>query len=205
MALIGNSLDNTMTLIDTAAPVTVTATIACPASQWQDRDQPGTAGSLCGRAGHRRLFGADGPRHEPFAQIVDIPLSVFEPIGVAVNPAGTRAYVTGGLTDNIVSVVNLDTRLEIATITLHPTDAVGPYGIIVHPSQPRLYVANSNSGTISVINTANNAIVTTITLTPCPNGCAPNKMVVRPTAAGSMSPTTSPTWCGSSTPRTTRS
>src|SRR6185436_19659843 len=35
-------------------------------------------------------------------------------------------------------------------------------------------------GTISVINTTTNAIVTTITLTPCPNNCAPNKVALSP-------------------------
>lgn len=180
-ALIGNSIDSTVTLIDTATPVTVTATITVPAVP-----VAGIATNPVRGEAYLSALAADGSSvltvlgTNPFAQIADIPLSVFEPIGVAVNPAGTRAYVSGGLTDNIVSVVNLDTRAEIGMITLHPTDAVGPYGIVVHPTQPRLYVANSNTGTISVINTTTNAIVTTITLTPCPNNCAPNKVALSP-------------------------
>jgi YVTN family beta-propeller protein len=115
-----------------------------------------------------------------FGQIVEIPLGVFEPTGVAVNPAGTRAYVTGGLTDNAVSVVDLDARAELTLIMLHATDAVGPFGVVVHPTLPRLYVANSNDGTVSVIDTTTNAVVATITLGPCPIGCAPNKLALRP-------------------------
>ena len=190
LAIIGNSLDGTVTVIDTAVSVTntaspsnvtVTATIpltSIPVAVIATnpvRAEAYIAALTNEGASLLTVFGTN-----PLAQIIEIPLGVFEPIGVAVNPAGNRAYVTGGLTDNVVSVVNLDTRAEIAMITLHPTHAVGPYGVVVHPSQPRLYVGNSNSGTISVINTTTNAIVTTITLTPCPNGCAPNKAAVSP-------------------------
>ena len=177
-------IDTAVSVTNTASPtnVTVTATVTLTSTPVAGiatsptRAEAYVAGLTQEGASVLTVVGTSAP----VGQITEIALSAFEPIGVAVNTAGTRAYVTGGLTDNIVSVVNLDTRLEIATITLHPTDAVGPYGIVVHPSQPRLYVANSNSGTISVINTANNAIVTTITLTPCPNGCAPNRTAVSP-------------------------
>ena len=190
LAIIGNSLDGTVTVIDTAVSVTNTAS---PSNVTVTATIPLTSTPVAGIAANPvraeayiaaltnegvsvlTVFGTN-----PLAQIVEIPLGVFEPIGVAVNPAGNRAYVTGGLTDNVVSVVNLDTRAEIATITLHPTDPVGPYGVAIHPSQPRLYVGNSNSGTISVINTTTNAIVTTITLAPCPDPCAPNKAAVSP-------------------------
>jgi YVTN family beta-propeller protein len=191
LGLIGNVLDGTLTVIDTAVSVTntagptnvtVTATITLTSTP-----VGGIATSPVKAEAYVAALTDQGASvltvlgtGTPVSQITEIPLSVFEPIGVAVNPAGTRAYVTGGLTDNIVSVVNLDTRLEIATITLHPSDPVGPYGVVVHPNQPRAYVANSNSGTISVINTTNNTIVTTITLTPCPAGCAPNKVAVSP-------------------------
>ena len=191
LGLIGNGLDGTLTVIDTAvsvtntasptnvtvrATVTLTSTPVAGIVTSPTRAEAYVAGLTQEGASVLTVVGTS----PPVSQITEMALSAFEPIGVAVNPAGTRAYVTGGLFDNTVSVVNLDTRLEIATITLHPTDAVGPYGLVVHPSQPRLYVANSNSGTISVINTATNAIVTTITLTPCPNGCAPNRMVMSP-------------------------
>jgi YVTN family beta-propeller protein len=193
--VIGNAVDGTVTIIDTAVSVTstasptnvtVTATIPLADAQGPIAPVAGIAANPVRAEMYIAGLTSDGLSvlivfgTNPPAQIAQIPLSVFEPIGVAVNPAGTRVYVSGGLTDNIVSVVNVDTRAEIGTIVLHATDAVGPYGLVVHPSQPRLYVGNSNAGTISVINTTTNAIVTTITVDPCPNGCAPNKLALSP-------------------------
>lgn len=77
-----------------------------------------------------------------------------QPAGIAVNPAGTRAYVTNQ-TDNTVSVI------DTATDTLLGSPIpVGnsPVGIAVNPAGTRIYVANSMDNTVSVINAATNTV-----------------------------------------------
>src|SRR6185436_268760 len=186
VALIGNFLDGTVSVISTTAPgaptaVTVTATIPISGAPVAGivtnpvRTEAYVAALDAFGFSVLTVIGTD-----PLAALVDIPLSVFEPTGVVVNPAGTRAYVAVGVVDSIVSVVDHDTPTETATITLNAFDLVGPVGLAMHPSQPRLYVANENTGTISVINTTTNTVLTTITLTPCPVGCAANQAVVTP-------------------------
>src|SRR5436309_8906651 len=48
----------------------------------------------------------------------------------------------------------------IATISVGST----PYGVGVNPSTSRVYVANSGEGTVSVINSVTNTLVTNITV-----------------------------------------
>src|SRR5437867_3459998 len=172
-ALIGNALDNSVSVIDVASPTTPTATIAISGTP------SGIATNPLRREGYVAVVTDEGVSAlsvidtNGFAEVAVIPLTVVDPTGVAVNSAGTRAYVTGGFTDNLVSVVNLDTRTEIKTIPVgNPATAAGPIGIVVHPAQPLVYVANSNTGKIAVINTSTNA-VTAINLAPCPTGCVP--------------------------------
>ena len=68
------------------------------------------------------------------------------PIGMAVNPAGTAAYVTnyGG---NSVSVINLATNLVTATIPV----GSNPRGVVVNPAGTLAYVTNQGGASVSVI------------------------------------------------------
>ena len=77
------------------------------------------------------------------------------PYGVAINPAGTFAYVAN-YGDNTVSVIDTTTN----TVVGSPI-AVGthPYGISVSPGGNLIYVANSADGTVSVIAEATRATV----------------------------------------------
>jgi len=80
------------------------------------------------------------------------------PVGVAVNAAGSRVYVTNGVSDT-VSVIDGVTQTVIGSPI-----AVGAYpeGIVVNPSGSTVYVANGGNNSISVINTATNTVDDTI-------------------------------------------
>jgi YVTN family beta-propeller protein len=92
------------------------------------------------------------------------------PEGVAVNPAGTRVYITNSVTPGTVSVIDTATNTVIATIPV----GNAPFGVAVNPAGTRAYVANFSSGTVSVIDTATNAVVTTIPALTLASGVAIN-------------------------------
>jgi YVTN family beta-propeller protein len=79
------------------------------------------------------------------------------PGGVALNPSGTRAYVTD-INPDTVHVIDTATNAVIEII------AVGrdPHGIGVDPSGTQVYVANTTDNTVSVIDVATNTVVDTI-------------------------------------------
>jgi YVTN family beta-propeller protein len=80
-----------------------------------------------------------------------------EPNNLALSASG-RAYVANTISGT-VSVINAATREIITTI------AVGtePYGIALTPNGRKLYVVNARSNDVSVIDTATNGVVRTIT------------------------------------------
>ena len=90
------------------------------------------------------------------------------PSGVAVNPAGTRAYVTnnGG---NSVSVIDTATNLVTATVTVGSY----PFGVAVNQLGTLAYVTNYD-GTVSVIDTSNNTVTDTVAVGSGPVGVAVN-------------------------------
>jgi YVTN family beta-propeller protein len=81
------------------------------------------------------------------------------PNGLVLSPDERTLYVSQFLAS---AVVEIDT----ATLTLGPTYAVGtsPYGIDIASDGTRVYVANRDSHTLSVIDTAARAVVNTIDL-----------------------------------------
>ncbi|MHB8908690.1 MAG: CFI-box-CTERM domain-containing protein [Syntrophales bacterium] len=90
------------------------------------------------------------------------------PYGIAVNPAGTFAYVTNFL-DGTVSKIDLGTNTVAATITV----GSNPIGIVVTPDGSKIYAVNNSSGTVSVIGAAD-TIVATVTVGINPFGIAAN-------------------------------
>jgi len=97
------------------------------------------------------------------------------------NDSGGTAIVanrgSGGATTGTVSVVDLASRTTTRTITvgLHPT------ALYVHNQD--LFVANTNSDTISVIAMARDRVVKTITVQPFPRapfGSSPNALAMLP-------------------------
>jgi YVTN family beta-propeller protein len=81
------------------------------------------------------------------------------PLGVAVNPQGTRVYVTQYSLGSVAVIATVDNSL-ITTIPLKNGASNYPFGVAVNPkdgsasgSINRVYVTNSRSGTVSVIDT----------------------------------------------------
>lgn len=76
---------------------------------------------------------------------------------LASNLRGDRVYVTEGTSDTPGShVFVLDTiaRTQITSITV----GSNPLGVIVSPSGQRIYVANNNDGSVSIIDAATNTV-----------------------------------------------
>src|SRR5262249_29245234 len=95
----------------------------------------------------------------------------------AVNPGGTYVYVTDWAFSSRTGLVKI---IDASSNTLLPrTVPVGssPTGIGVSPSGGRVYVANTASGTVSVIDTATNSVVSGGTL---PVGTSPTGIAVSP-------------------------
>ncbi|AKB18679.1 PKD domain-containing protein [Methanosarcina sp. WWM596] len=78
-------------------------------------------------------------------------------VGVAVNPAGTKVYVTNS-GDGTISIIDTITRKIIDTVNVGDT----PERIVFTPDGTKLYVVNSGSNNISVIDTATNNITATL-------------------------------------------
>ena len=107
--------------------------------------------------------------------VVGSPITVgVQPVGVAVNPAGTRVYVTNrnpaGL--STVSVIDTATNTVIATIPILSDTR----GVAVNPAGTRVYVTNALvNGSVTVIDaTTNTAIGSPIPVGPSPIGIAVN-------------------------------
>jgi uncharacterized protein (TIGR03437 family) len=91
------------------------------------------------------------------------------PGGVALNPAGTRAYVAVTSRGTVYVV-------DTATNTVVTTVGVGacPLGIVVNPAGTRAYVANVCSGSVSVIDTVQNVVSAVVYGVGPPSGIAIN-------------------------------
>ena len=92
-----------------------------------------------------------------------------DPYGVAINPAGTFAYVAN-YSSNTVSKINLTTDTVAATIPV----GTGPHGLAINPAGTFAYVANYSSNTVSKINLATDTVAATIPVGTNPRGLAIN-------------------------------
>ena len=89
------------------------------------------------------------------------------PVGVAINPNGTRIYVANAHS-NDVSVIDTATNTVIATVPAGSS----PKGIAVNPNGKKVYVANEGSNNVFVIDTAKNTVVSTVNTGKNPAGVA---------------------------------
>lgn len=96
------------------------------------------------------------------------------PVGVAVNAAGTYAYVSnqGG---NTVSVVDTSSNKVVSTIGV----GLYPLGVAIDPKGARVYVANSGSKSISVIDASTNKVFATVAVGDTPSGVSVNQAGTR--------------------------
>ena len=87
------------------------------------------------------------------------------PVAVAINPAGTFAYVAN-TTSNNVSKINLGTDTVVATISV----GNAPYDVAINPAGTFAYVVNSQSRNVSKIDVAADTVVATIAVGEEPFG-----------------------------------
>lgn len=78
-----------------------------------------------------------------------------QPVGIAFNPAGTRAYVTV-TTDNVVDEIDPSTGTVVATIPV----GSGPLSIAILPDGSKAYVSSYNDGAVTIIDLATNSTST---------------------------------------------
>ena len=74
--------------------------------------------------------------------------SLGDPRGIVWNSSGTRAYVTGMGSRNLVVLTGNGDRMNIVEL------GEGPCGLALDESRARLYVLNRFSATVSVLDTA---------------------------------------------------
>jgi YVTN family beta-propeller protein len=79
------------------------------------------------------------------------------PLGVTVNPAGTRVYVN---CSTIVSVVDTSTNTVVDRVPAVPGNIPG--GAVVNPAGSRLYVAIQDFQEVAIIDTATNRVATAV-------------------------------------------
>jgi len=109
--------------------------------------------------------------------IATIPTGI-TPAGLAVTPNNRYAYVANNNNygiDNGDSVSVLDLKTNLLKETINHESFNQPYTVTINKSGTRAYVTNSNSTTISVINTATNHVIDTIDGFDGPSG-----MVITP-------------------------
>jgi YVTN family beta-propeller protein len=175
-AYIPNSGDNNVSVIDTATiPPSVVATISV------GTDPRGVASVVKTSETFTYVtnFGSDNvsvirtfkdPLTEKvaFEKVRDIRVGR-NPYGIAVDPAGTFAYVTNFF-DGTVSKIDLGANAVVATITV----GSNPIGIVVNLDGSKVYAVNNSSGTVSIISTADNNTSAPITVGSNPFGIAIN-------------------------------
>jgi YVTN family beta-propeller protein len=93
-----------------------------------------------------------------------------DPFGIAITPDGSRAYVANFGTPDSVTVINTATNTILTTIVL-PAGS-NPQLIAITPDGSRAYVANDGNATVTVLDTAMNAIIATLPAGSSPFGIA---------------------------------
>ncbi len=89
------------------------------------------------------------------------------PYGVAVNPSGTKAYVT---TSGSNSVYVIDTSTD--TVTDKVTGLSGAYGIAFNPDGSQYYITERGTNSVSVIDSESDKVETSVPVEKDPHGVA---------------------------------
>ena len=89
------------------------------------------------------------------------------PLGVAINPNGTKVYV-GNALSNDVSIIDTATNNVIAAVRVGNS----PQGVAVSPNGKNVYVTNRYSNNVYVIDTTANTVVSTVNTGKYPEGVA---------------------------------
>ena len=107
----------------------------------------------------------------PPAVVATVPVGTFGPSGVVVAPDGTHVYVviTAGGFGNSVKVIDTATNKVVGSPIPVRSEASE---IAISPDGTHAYVTNTGDGTVSVIDTATNMVVATVTVGTSPAGVA---------------------------------
>jgi YVTN family beta-propeller protein len=89
------------------------------------------------------------------------------PHGIALDPAGQRAFV-GNHEANTLSVLDTAAMTLIQTIPLSGAD--GPNGVAYHPPTDRVYIANRNTANVSLVNPTAGSWLQNIAVGQMPDG-----------------------------------
>lgn len=87
--------------------------------------------------------------------------SIGDPRGIAWNAAGTRAYVAGMGSNNLVVLDANGARAGLAS-TIEVGE--GPTGVVFHAASNRVFVLNKFAATISIVNVATELVTNTVSL-----------------------------------------
>ncbi|MFM2352664.1 MAG: hypothetical protein RLZZ608_70 [Actinomycetota bacterium] len=179
-AYIPNAFSNTVSVVTTATN-TVTATIPVGEAPTDIAITPdGTTAYVT------NAFSGTISIIATASNTVIVAISVGEgPGGVAITPDGATAYVLKYFrrtesgtyeNDSMVTVVS------VATMSVTDTFSVGdsPNGVAITPDGTTAYVTNSQSNTISAINTATNTVIATIPAGKNPDGDSPGGVDMTP-------------------------
>ncbi|MFF4294146.1 beta-propeller fold lactonase family protein [Streptomyces vinaceus] len=91
------------------------------------------------------------------------------PVGVAVSPDGTRAYVTNTISNNM-TVITADAIPPSVVATVHV--GTRPQDVAIARGGTRAYVANLLDGTVAVVDTTDNTLLTAVPVGQLPQGVA---------------------------------
>jgi YVTN family beta-propeller protein len=97
--------------------------------------------------------------------------AALQPFGVTFTRDGRKAYVTNWMGRNVV-VIDARTETKVGEIALDPDPLVAdhPSAITENPRRDEVYTANSNSDTVSVIDTTADRVAATIPVGLVPDG-----------------------------------
>jgi YVTN family beta-propeller protein len=100
-----------------------------------------------------------------------VPVGI-NPAGVAVSPDGKKVYVTNANYNHRGSVSVIDTAISKVTATIDIGEKYSPCGIAITPDGNKLYVADRDINGVSVIDTATNTVIATVSAGKWPMGVA---------------------------------
>ena len=124
--------------------------------------------------------GAPLTRERIALDIVDQPVNM--PFDAAITSSG-KMYVVHAGSDDVTAIT-----LEFQEVVAHLDTGFNPRGVVLSPDERLLYVNNALSGTVTVIDTATDAVIDTIRATtiPLPPSLLRGKIVFNSSAATTL-------------------